>query len=350
MSPRTTHSLGAGVATALAVWGWLLSCLGAAAQQFQLPTANHALFEPSGEDRFFAPTPGKPWTTGCFGCVRSDGMQMHEGLDIRSIQRDAMGEPADPVYATAPGTVVYINTKPGLSTFGRYIVIRHLIDGLEIYSTYAHLRMVRDGLTVGHRVQAGEFLGVLGRSSSSPKGISKENAHLHFELGLLVNDHFAAWYKKTFPDQRNEHGMWNGQNLLGLDPRAIFLLQHNRGTNFSLLDYIRNQTELCRVIVLVTNFPWLKRYHLLVRPNPKVASNGVAGYELALNFNGVPFELIPRTPSEIKSRARFQLISVNEAEFRKNPCRRLVTRRDGRWQLANNGLHLLELLTYQPRD
>ena len=43
------------------------------AQPFYLPTANTALFEKGGEDRFFAATPGKTWVSGTFGCVRSDG-------------------------------------------------------------------------------------------------------------------------------------------------------------------------------------------------------------------------------------------------------------------------------------
>src|SRR5215472_8956349 len=91
------------------------------AQPFQLPTANHALFEPGGEERFFVGTVGKPWTTGAFGCVRSDGWQIHEGLDIRCLQRDKHGEPIDPVMATADGVVAYINTKPSLSNYGNYI-------------------------------------------------------------------------------------------------------------------------------------------------------------------------------------------------------------------------------------
>ena len=73
-----------------------------------------------------------------------------------------------------------------------------------------------------------------------------------------------------------------------------------------------------------TDFPWLKRYAALVRPNPRAEKEGIAGYEIALNFNGVAFELIPRAASEIKGKARFQLLSVNEAEYHKNPARRLV--------------------------
>jgi len=70
------------------------------------------------ELKFFAPTaPDKPWTTGSFGCVRTDGRQMHEGIDIRCLQRDRHGEPTDPVMATADGTVVYFSTRPALSNY-----------------------------------------------------------------------------------------------------------------------------------------------------------------------------------------------------------------------------------------
>ena len=100
------------------------------------------------------------------------------------------------------------------------------------------------------------------------------------------------------------------------------------------------------MLVRDTDFPWLKRHSALVRRHPAADKLPIIGYEMALNFNGVPFELIPRNASEIKNKARFQLLSVNEAEYRKNKCRRLVVKRGNRWELANNGLHLLNLLTY----
>ena len=324
----------------------LTSAPAAAQQPFRLPTANHALFESGSEEKFFASTVGKPWSTGTFGCVRSDGRQMHEGLDIKCLQRDSRGEPAEPVMASADGVVVYLSAKPSLSNYGNYIVLRHHIDGLEIYSLYAHLKRIREGLKIGQDVKAGETIATMGRTTNTRAGISKDRAHVHFELNLLVNDRFSTWCKKAFPSQRNDHGEWNGQNLLGLDPRLILLDEHKPTTNFSVLDFIRKQTELCRVLVCATNFPWLKRYAPLVRPNPLAESQGVAGYEISLNYNGVPFRLVPRAASGIKSKIRFQLLSVNEAEYRKNPCRRLIVKRGGRWQLARNGEYLLELLTY----
>ncbi len=316
------------------------------AQSFQLPTANHALFERGGEEKFYVGTTGKPWVSGTFGCVRSGGWQMHEGLDIRCVQRDRRGEPADLVMAAAEGSVAYINTRPSLSNYGNYVILRHRVEGLEVYSCYAHLREVRQGLKIGQAVRAGEQLGVMGRTANTREAISKDRAHLHFELNLFVNDRFAGWYKRTFPGQRNDHGVWNGQNLLALDPQAILLGAHEPGTRFSLLGFLQHQTALCRVLVRKTGFPWLKRYAVLVRSNPRAEKEGVAGYEMALNFNGVAFELIPRAPSELSGKARFQLLSVNEAEYRKNPARRLVVQRGNRWELTSRGMNLLELLTY----
>lgn len=317
-----------------------------AAQSFLFPTANRALFEPGGEERFFVGTVGRPWTSGGFGCVRSEGWQLHEGLDIRSLQRDKQGEPTDPILATAAGTVVYANHKPSLSNYGIYLVVLHVVEGLQIYSLYAHLSEIRSDLVPGKSVKAGESIAVMGRTANTREGISKDRAHVHFELNLLLNDRFPSWYKRRFPDQRNDHGAWNGQNLLGLDPQRILQEQYRLGAKFSLLTHIRNQTELCRVFVTATDFPWLKRYSALIRPNPKAQAEGVAGYEIALNFNALPFELIPRTGSEIKSNSRFQVLSVNETEQQRNPCRRLVTKRGTRWELTSQGQNALELLTY----
>lgn len=316
------------------------------ADEFQLPTANLFLYVPHAGEQAFVGTVGKPWTSGTFGCVRSEGHQMHEGIDIRCLQRDRRGEPADPVMATADGVVAYINTRPSLSNYGNYVVMRHQIEGLEIYSLYAHLSRIRAGLRVGQAVRQGEAIATMGRTSNTREGISRDRAHVHFELNLFYNDYFASWYKGTFPGQRNDHGAWNGQNLVGLDPRLILLAEKQQGAGFRLRSFIRNETSLCRVLVRATDFPWLRRYPLLVDRNPLVEKNSVAGYEIDLDYNGAPIRLVPRVAAEIKSPARFQLLSVNEAEQQKNPCRRLVVKRGARWELTQHGISLLELLVY----
>jgi murein DD-endopeptidase MepM/ murein hydrolase activator NlpD len=317
-----------------------------AQEPFRFPTANHFLYEPGKESEFFASTaPDKPWTSGSFGCVRNNGARLHEGIDIRHLQTDKRGEPTDPVMATADGTVVYFSIRSSLSNYGNYLVLRHVVQGIEIYSLYAHLSAVRPGLKIGDKVKAGEVIATMGRSSNA-EAILKERAHVHFELNVLVNDNFAAWFRKASPKERNDHGEWNGQNLSGLDPRQILIAEHNPAKRFDLPGFIRGQTELCRVLVRTTNFPYLKRYPMLVLKNPVAEKEGIAGYEIALNYNGLAFALMPRAASEIKSTARIQLVSVNEPEARANPCRHLVVKRGSRWQLGNEGSRIVDLLTY----
>jgi murein DD-endopeptidase MepM/ murein hydrolase activator NlpD len=328
-----------------ALAGFLSSAFIVAAQSpFQFPTANRALYETGGDPKFLASTsPDRSWTTGSFGCVRTDGWQMHEGLDIRSLQHDRRGEPTDPVLATADGTVMYATGKAGLSNYGKYIVIRHLIDGIEIYSLYGHLSEIAPGITAGKAVHAGETIATMGRTGQS---IAKDRAHVHYELNVFVNDNFSAWFRKNMPGERNDHGIWNGQNLDGLDPRDILLAEHDPAKPFNLATFIRSQTELCRVVVRATNFSYLKRYAPLVLKNPKAEKEGVAGYEIALNYNGVAFALMPRAASEIKGAGKISLLSVNETEQKAHPCRRLVIQKGSRWQLTEKGLREVEMLIY----
>jgi murein DD-endopeptidase MepM/ murein hydrolase activator NlpD len=323
----------------------LLFARAVAAQPFQLPTANQAIFEPGGQERYFVPTTGKTWVSGTFGCVRSDGWQMHEGLDIKCLQRNRSGEPIDPVMATADGVVAYVNNRPSLSNYGRYVVLMHHIDGLEIYSLYAHLSEVQSGLRVGQSVRAGQQIAVMGRTSNTHERITKDRAHVHFELNLFYSDHFNSWFKRRFAGERNDHGLFNGENLVGIDARLILLAEHEEGGRFDLLNWIQHRTDLCRVLVRQTDFPWVRRYPMLIKQGAVNKGEQIAGYEIALDFNGLPFELIPRTAAQFKGSAKFQLLSVNEAEYAKNPCRRYVARQGTRWELAANGLNLLDLLT-----
>jgi murein DD-endopeptidase MepM/ murein hydrolase activator NlpD len=322
-------------------------CGGAAlGQVLHLPTANRFVLEAGAEDKAFAGTVGKPWVTGTFGCVRTEGWQMHEGLDIRCLQRDKRGEPIDPVLAAADGEVAYINTRSGYSNYGIYLILRHRIENIEVYSIYAHLREVRPGLKAGVAVKTGEQVATMGRTTNTRQGISKDRAHVHFELALLINERFSEWFRKNRPGERNDHGDWNGQNLLAMDPREILLVQKEQGPRFSVLNYIRQQPELFRVLVRDTQFPWLGRYAPLVLPNPQLGTNAIAGYEISCNFNGIPIALIPRAASDFTSKTPIKVLSVNESEYQKNHCRKLVTKRSGRWELSVTGRQLVELLMF----
>jgi len=314
-------------------------------QSLLLPTPNRALFAPGAEEKFFAPTPGKTWTAGTFGCVRSDGHQLHEGIDILWTRRDKRGEPTDPVSAAAEGSVAYVNRKAGLSNYGNYVILRHRLDGLEFCTLYAHLASIREGLDKGDVVKAGEVLGVLGRTTNTKTRIAAERAHLHFEIALVASERYATWHEANLKGLRNDHGNWNGRNLLGLDPRAVFLRQRADGDKFSLVRFVQSQTELCRVLVKSADFPFARAHRALIRTNPTAEREGAAAYEVSLNFNGVPCVIVPRAASEVKGySAKVHLLSVNDAEQRAHGCRKLLTAKGGRWELSTDARQLLDLL------
>jgi len=316
------------------------------AQPFKFPTANHALLEPGGEERFFVGTAGKPWTSGQFGCVRSDGRQFHEGLDIRALNRDSRGEPTDPVLASADGTVAYINAKPSLSNYGNYVVLRHPVEGLEVYTLYAHLAAVTPGLKLGGPVRAGERIGTLGRTANTSQAITKDRAHVHFEIDLVANARYAQWHQAHLKGTRNDHGNFNGRNLIGLNAADIFREQARLGPKFSLAQFIRDRPVMARVAVRDTKIPWVTRYPQLVQRNPVAEREGVIGYELGLTFNGLPARVIPRSASELKSPAKVSLLDVNQSEWQEHPCGKLVFKRGQTWTLLAHGQELVDLLTY----
>ena len=313
-------------------------------QAFQLPTPNRALFEPGREDDYFTPTVGRTWPSGTYGCVRSEGWQMHEGLDIKCLQRDSSGEPIDPISAAADGSIVYINSKPGLSNFGNYIVMRHRVDGLTVYTLYAHLRKIADGLKEGQFRKSGEVIAVMGRTANTKQGILRERAHLHFEINFMANENFITWRKTTLPGIRNDHGMWNGQNLIGIDPWKVFLEQRNakaRKQPFSLLEFVQSQPVLCRVKIGKTNVKWANRFPQLVEK--KSGTHSVGGYEIYLNSNGLPVKLTPIKKGDLEEN-EVKLLEVFPDVYKAAPCRKLVFKKGQHWTLTAKGKTHINLL------
>lgn len=91
----------------------------------------------------------------------SGKLAIHDGIDFSA--------PANtPIYASAPGTVVFANWN---GRYGRMVEIDH---GFGIRSRYAHLRkiFVKKGQRIGHR----EKIALLGSSGRST------GPHLHYEI------------------------------------------------------------------------------------------------------------------------------------------------------------------------
>ena len=80
------------------------------------------------------------------------------------------------VYPIYEGTVYKINTKLN-SGAGRYIIIRHIINGITVYSEYQHLASVK--VKVGAKVTKTTVIGIYGGSGTKENSYAK---HLHYEI------------------------------------------------------------------------------------------------------------------------------------------------------------------------
>ena len=47
--------------------------------------------------------------------------------------------------------------------------------------------------------------------------IPRDRAHLHYEIGFMMTQAFQPWYTWRKFGSPNEHGVWNGMNLMGID-------------------------------------------------------------------------------------------------------------------------------------
>jgi peptidoglycan LD-endopeptidase LytH len=329
----------------------LVVAVSAHALDLCLPTSNDALLRPGADADFFQPTIEGAVESGMFGCVRANGHRFHEGIDIKCLQRDRQGEPTDPVHAVADGEVGFINSKPGLSNYGRYIVLQHTWDGVRVCTLYAHLRDIAPGLVAGQPVKKGQVIATLGHSTNTREGISRDRAHLHFEINFLLNPNFYIWYPKHDP-QAPPFGNFNGQNLIGLDP-AAFLRAYaaNRKVNFA--EYVSKLPIGFTMLVGARPFPWLRLHPEQVQP----AAGTPIAYEIGMTSWGIPVTVWPRTMEEISEPQRRQLQRglpvvqrVNESELARWTCYEMVKRnaRGDGWMFTERGRECFEILTYTP--
>lgn len=262
---------------------------------YRLPTQNDAIFRGDNEafymyvDRTFEGTKSKPWQGGTFGMVRtafraSDGSIMcsrfHEGIDIKPVKRDASGAPQDIVRPIAPGVVVYTSARPGMSNYGRYVVVEHRVPEGSFYSLYAHLASV--SCEVGQVVGTGNELGVMGYSGA---GINLTRAHCHLEICFMVNSAFDQ-----FSPPSNKHGLYHGHNLVGMNP-SDFLLACKDGEPFSISRYVATLKEHYRVRVPCDGpIDLLERYPFLYKGSWEPCPPAI---DLVFTAEGIPIAAYP---------------------------------------------------------
>ncbi|MDR0902038.1 MAG: M23 family metallopeptidase, partial [Opitutaceae bacterium] len=276
----------------------LASLLHAARTELVWPTPNTAFFDGRPVAAFIQPTASGVVESGLYGGVRNGGARFHEGVDLLPLKRDRQGEPVDPVFAAMPGVVRHVSTAPGNSSYGRYIVIEHPGETPAVYTLYAHLRAVEPGIAAGAEVARGQRIATMGRSSSVA-AIPKARAHLHFEIGVRLTRDFQRWYDAQKFNTPNKHGIWNGMNLMGLDP-LDFCRRLRAGAVADFQDYFRRMKPAARLrIASGGRTPDFVERYLSLLTKPLDAAVPPGGWEIAFNETGIPFAWTPLQAREL---------------------------------------------------
>jgi murein DD-endopeptidase MepM/ murein hydrolase activator NlpD len=296
--------------------------------QLAWPTPNTAYIEGRPITEYVQPTVSGEPESGLFGGVRSSGTKFHEGLDLFPLKRDAAGEAADPVYAIMDGVVRHVNTKAGDSSYGRYVVIEHPGATPAFCSLYAHLKTV--DVREGDRVARGQTLGIMGRSAGG-YSIPRDRAHVHLEMALMMTSDFQRWFVAQKFGSPNQHGNYNGMNLMGIDPKDFFdEFRAKRVNDFG--EYLARQPVAVRVRVGYRKVPdFVTRYpSLMTAPVPVGA---VAGWEIDLLWTGLPVALRPLSTAEAPDlrAGAVEIVKVDEDLMAKQRSIRLVRQRGRHW-------------------
>lgn len=309
------------------------------------PTDQQGLLEAPREG-VFQPTASGNVQSALYGSVRTVGSgkglasSFHEGIDIAPLRRDARGMPLDSVRVVADGKVGHVNREPGNSNYGNYVVILHDDPIGEVYTLYAHLAVVEPAIRPGVAAPMGTVLGRMGHTPASI--IPSNRGHLHFEVGMMANARFGEWFRgqRLKPD----HGNFNGQNLLALNPLEFLKAQQGQA-EFEFGDFVKDVPVAFEVLVPMGRpCDYFRRYSGLWEGTVETAGWVV----LSCSENGTPLRGRTATPEERRRAAGHQavVLKVDDKVLGRNGCH-LVQREGGGWRLGPKGQRWLEMLKYQ---
>lgn len=298
------------------------------------PTPNKAWEQRRSPNEFLQHAGSGDPASGGFGGVRTGGTQFHEGIDIKPVGRDRQGAPTDLVFAAMDGVVRHTNRVAGKSSYGRYVVIEHPDVSPTVYTLYAHLARIDDEIRPGAEVKRGQTVGLMGHSAGGYV-LPKERAHLHFEIGVMVTTEFQAWYDSRKFGSKNDHGMWNGMNLMGFNP-LDFLNQWRDGKVDTFDEYFAQMEPVAVVRIATRRVPdFVRRYPSLVNGTMPMITNG---WEIQFNWSGIPFRWRPLTADEAKGLEmnRPVVVEVNPDLAKRDRSRTLAAKVRGQWRAASD--------------
>lgn len=272
---------------------------------------------------YLQPTVSGKMESALFGMVREEGKRFHEGIDIRPARTNADGEALDLVLAAMDGQVAYLNANVN-GPYGRYVVLHHTAAEIPVYTLYAHLAKIEPTLKTAQPIRRGTVIGLMGRTSAGVSPITKDRSHLHFEVGLMLSTGFNRWYAAQPENKQspNLHGLYNGQNLIGMDPLLIL-----GQPKVDILAALRSQPTSLTVGLRTNKMPdFVQNYPALMRGDASRA----AGWYIEFSWQGMP---VRWTALDAKSpqlpAGRWRLLEIDQTQ-RTRLIQRKMLGADGR--------------------
>jgi peptidoglycan LD-endopeptidase LytH len=278
-----------------------------------------------------------------YGSTRTRSVQgqllpaFHMGIDIAPLLRDRRNRAMDPILAVADGRVGYANRVVGHSNYGLYVVLEHDTCMGTIYTLYAHLRSIEDAIRPGTVVRRGGVLGVMG---NTPAGtIPLARSHLHFEVGVIRNRRFPAWAEQE--QIRNLHGMFNGWNLTGIQPLALYG-SADPVQPFFIQQYLETVPVAFELVVDARRpIDYFARYPSLWQGD----GQPVGAVVLSVCEGGVVLRGRAASDAEATSERLPYVLHADGDVLGRNGLRLVVSRGTG-WQLGSNGLRWLSIMLH----
>lgn len=300
-------------------------------QDFHTPTPQQDLLHPEAPG-VLQPTGSGRLVSAMFGSTRTGSIngrlapRFHEGVDIAATARNNRGAPTDPIYAVADGRVAYVNTVAGNSSYGKYIVLEHPDPSLGlvtrangsvvtsvVYTLYAHLADIRFGVRAGAAVRAGDEIATMGNTSNDRTGIPMARAHLHWEIGLMLNSR----YDRLSREQKtaNPMGLYNGLNLFGVDALDVWKA-HMNDPAMTFGDYLAHLKPAMTLVLRGKNPDFFVR-------NPGLwhgAPYDGGPITVTLGESGIPLSGRNATPLELKllGNTRQAVVEADESVLGRN--------------------------------
>lgn len=321
----------------------LLLFIPLSSQDFYWPTPDRSFSRGDPYTSYIQPTASNKPYSGLFGCVRNNGRKFHEGIDIKAMEHDAKGEAVDSIYATMDGRVVHVSKIEGNSSYGRYVVLEHENAQPRVYSLYSHLKTIESYVKKGQWLDGGSVIGIMGRSAGGYT-IPKSRAHLHFEIGLKLTDDFSQFYKRRKYKVANQHGNWNGMNLVGLNPLEYFMMRR-KGNVRNLAEYFEVLPTAVIVKVVSDKVPdFVNRYPELIELQKN--NEAAIGWEIEFTWYGMPKKMRVLTgKGSVPSGAfRVELVHFSKDKLSKALARKTLQKKGSSIEMGRTLKTYLELL------